>query len=423
MRIPAFGSLTGRLAKLAAVPIVALVLAACTGQVNHNPTGDAAGPTLFGETSNGVGFPHEVVTTQGIEAAGLYLPVFILAVGVFILIEGLLLFVTWRFRRKDGDTELPVQTHGNNRLEFLWTAIPALIVTGMFIVSTMVLTNVQATTADPDVVVDVEAFRFGWKFDYDNGVQVAGGGREGAPEMVLPVDESIRFRLHAADVIHSFYVPSFFFKRDAIPGRTNQFELTIEEPGVYGGQCAEFCGLAHSDMYFSVRAVEPAEYEAWVNEQGGSLPAPNVLDTDVADTEEALDEAQVDTVEQGSETEGADASPAAEASPAAAASQAGVTLEIEAGVDDKIAFSTSILEAPAGQAVTVELTNDSNVPHDIAFYAGPDADAPQIAASENIEGPGTSTSVSFTTPDSPGDYFFRCELHPLQMTGTLTITP
>jgi cytochrome c oxidase subunit 2 len=89
--------------------------------------------------------------------------------------------------------------------------------------------------------------------------------------MVLPVNESILFRLTAADVIHSFYVPAFFFKLDAIPGRTNQFEVTIEKPGVYGGQCAEFCGLAHSDMFFSVRAVEPSEYEAWVTELGGDL--------------------------------------------------------------------------------------------------------------------------------------------------------
>ncbi len=296
MRIPASGTLRGRLATLASVPIAALVLAACSEQANNNPTGDSAAPSLFGETANGLGFPHQVVTTQGIESAGLYLPVFIIAVIVFVLIEGLLLFVTWRFRRKDGDTDLPAQTHGNNRLEFIWTAIPALIVTGMFIASTVVLANVEATTDEPDVVVDVEAFRFGWTFKYDNGVQVAGGGREGAPEMVLPVDKSIRFRLHAADVIHSFYVPAFFFKRDVIPGRTNEFEITIEEPGVYGGQCAEFCGLAHSDMYFSVRAVEPAEYQTWVTEQSGTAPAGETLDTDVAD-EEAADEAQVDAVE------------------------------------------------------------------------------------------------------------------------------
>lgn len=312
MRIPAVGSLRGRLAKLASVPVTALVLAACSEQANTNPTGDDAPPALFGETINGAGFPHQVVTTQGIEAAGLYLPIFIIATAIFLLVEGLLLFVTWRFRRKDSDPELPTQTHGNNKLEFIWTAIPALIVTGMFVASTMVLANVEAKTDDPDVVVDVEAFRFGWKFDYDNGVQVAGGGREAAPEMVLPVDRSIRFRVTAADVIHSFYVPAFFFKRDAIPGRINEFELTIEEPGVYGGQCAEFCGLAHGDMYFSVRAVEGAEYETWVAEQstaaaGGEQPADSAEgdaetpDDELADEELAADEAQVEADEPDSD--------------------------------------------------------------------------------------------------------------------------
>jgi cytochrome c oxidase subunit 2 len=279
----------GRLAKLAVIPVVALVVAACAEQQNSNPTSDSSVPGLFGETANGIGFPHDVVTTEGIASAGLYLPIFLIAVAIFILIEGLLLFMAWRFRRRDDDIELPKQTHGNNKLEFIWTAIPALIVTVLFIGSTIVMTDVEAKSDDPSVVVDIEAFRFGWKFDYDNGVQIAGGGREGAPEMVLPVDEAIRFRITAADVIHSLYVPAFFFKRDAIPGRLNEFELTIEVPGVYGGQCAEFCGLAHGDMFFSVRAVELDEYEAWVTELGGDLSASGLTDneTQLTETEEA----------------------------------------------------------------------------------------------------------------------------------------
>jgi cytochrome c oxidase subunit 2 len=310
LRIPAFGGSTRRLAKLAPIAVIATLVAACSGQENSNPTGDGSAPSLFGETANGIGFPHEVVTTEGIASAGLYLPIFLIAVAIFILIEGLLLFMAWRFRRKGDDSELPEQTHGNNKLEFIWTAIPAAIVTVLFIGSAMVLTDVQAKSDDPDVVVNVEAFRFGWKFDYDNGVQVAGGGREGAPEMVLPIDKSVLFRLTAADVIHSFYVPSFFFKLDAIPGRTNEFEITIEKPGVYGGQCAEFCGLAHSDMFFSVRAVEPAEYETWVTEQGGDmalagLPEPDAdaatPDETLADTEEAVDEVQVEVDEPDSD--------------------------------------------------------------------------------------------------------------------------
>lgn len=283
LRIPAFGGRLGRLAKLAPIPLFGVVLAACGAQPNDNPTGDDADPGLF--AFDGDMFPHEVVTAEGAQSASLYLPIFLVAVVIFVLIEGLLLFMAWRFRRKDGDDELPEQTHGNNKLEFIWTAVPAAIVTLLFIASAIVLTDVESTSDDPTVTVEVTAFQFGWIFDYPEypGVTVTGAGRgEGAPEMVVPVGEPIRFRLKsvpgpdqtredieagaapAGGVIHSFYVPSFFFKRDIIPGRISEFEVTVEKPGTYGGQCAEFCGLAHGDMFFSVRAVEMAKFDDWI---------------------------------------------------------------------------------------------------------------------------------------------------------------
>ena len=168
------------------------------------------------------------------------------------------------------------------------------IVFVLFVVSTMVLTDVQSKSDEHGAVVDVQAFRFGWIYEYQDPGSldpetggydpltmnpITGGGREGAPTMVLPVGEPVLIRLTAADVIHSWYVPSFFFKRDAIPGRVNEFEITIEKPGVYGGQCAEFCGLAHGDMYFSVDAREPADYEAWLAEQtSGAAPGDGTAD-------------------------------------------------------------------------------------------------------------------------------------------------
>lgn len=307
LRIPASGALRGRLAKLAAIPVVGLIIAACTEQANTNPTGDDAAPNLFGETANGLGFPHEVVTTEGIAAAGLYLPIFLIAVVIFVLIEGLLLFLVLRYRKRSSGADLPAQTHGNNRLELIWTAIPMVVVFVLFVVSTNVLMNdVEAKSDAHGAVVDVEAFRFGWIFDYQDpsssdhessqyepvGVTVSGGGREGAPTMVLPVGEPVLIRLTAADVIHSWYVPAFFFKRDAIPGRTNVFEITIEQPGIYGGQCAEFCGLAHGDMYFSVDAREPAEYDAWLAEMSGGAPAETDAEAGVANE---TDDAEAET--------------------------------------------------------------------------------------------------------------------------------
>jgi len=301
LRIQASGGLRGRLAKLAMIPAIGLIVTACAEQANNNPTSDAGSPSLFGQTANGIGFPHDVVTTEGIASAGLYLPIFLIAVVIFILIEGLLLFMAWRFRRKDKDADLPEQVHGNNKLEVIWTAIPALLVTVLFIGSAIVLTDIESTSDDPAVVVDVDAFQFGWTFKYmdpavydpvtdkygETGVVVPFSPslasteevNELKQEAVLPVDVPIRFRLQALDVIHSFYVPAFFFKRDAFPGRINEFEITIVEPGVYGGQCAEFCGLSHGRMFFTIRAVEQAEYDAWLAERSGGAPVTAAAET------------------------------------------------------------------------------------------------------------------------------------------------
>ena len=381
MRLPGTDRRIGRLSSLALLPAAVFLLAACGEQINANPTGDAAGPSLF---------TGEVVTTQGIESASLYLPIFILAVAIFILVEGLLLFMALRFRRNKGNEgELPTQTHGNNTLEIIWTAIPALIVTGMFVASMFVLTNVQATTDDPDVTVDVKAFQWQWTFEYpEEGLSYTGVGKTG-PEMVLPIDESIRIRLEAVDVIHSFYVPAFFYKLDAIPGRVNEFEITIEQPGIYGGQCAEFCGLAHGDMFFTVRAVERAEYDAWV----------------------------------AAETETANATPEPQPTPEPGASlpPTGTVLENSTSADDPLAFATTTMTAAPGETVTVEYLNDSALPHNIAFYEGADASAPLIAQTELLTGPGALGTVTFDAPTTPGSYFFMCIVHPTQMTGTFAV--
>ncbi len=285
---PVLGDRAGRLVKIALVPIIGLVLAACGEQANNNATGDDAFPSLIGAN----GFPHEVVTTQGSQAASLYPIIFGVAVVIFILVEGLLLLAILRGRNKGKAGELPAQTHGNNKLEIVWTAIPLVVVLVLFAASTMVLARVEEKSEEPAVVVDVLAFRFGWTFTYkepgtfdeatgayqDAGVTISSSPaspssdqpRDPAQDVVLPVGEPVLFRLNAADVIHSFYVPAFFFKRDAIPGRTNEFEVTIDKAGRYGGQCAEFCGLNHSQMFFNIRAVDPAEYETWLAEQVAS---------------------------------------------------------------------------------------------------------------------------------------------------------
>jgi cytochrome c oxidase subunit 2 len=149
----------------------------------------------------------------------------------------------------------------------VYTAIPILIVLVLFIVNVITEHDVTALTDDPDVVVDVVGFQWQWQFDYvDEDVTVTGvPGRR--PELVLPLDRTVRFRLSSPDVIHSFWVPEFFEKRDVIPGVDNEIELTPNREGRYTGRCAEFCGLDHWRMTFTVRVVPEAEFESWLEEQ------------------------------------------------------------------------------------------------------------------------------------------------------------
>jgi len=374
---------TWRSGSVAVLALLALVLAACTGtRTNDSPTGDAAAPGFF---------PGEVVTQQGAASAGLYLPLFIVAAIVFVLVEGLVIYVTLRFRRKPTDTQLPAQTHGNNLLEVIWTAIPAVVVMVLFVASFVVLTQVEAKTDDPAVTVDATAFQWQWKFAYpDLAIEpLTGAGKKG-PEMVLPINESVRIRLHATDVIHAFYVPAFFYKKDAVPGRTNEFEVIIEKAGTYGGQCAEFCGLSHADMYFTVRAVERADYDTWVQERiAEALATPTPPPPP----------------------------PSGEPKP-----PAGEVVKVLTTAEDDLAFDVKTITAKAGSQLTVEYTNDSVLLHNIAFFEGADATAPRIAATEVKEGPGDVQTITFDVPAAAGDYFFHCDVHPVQMIGTFEVT-
>jgi len=207
-------------------------------------------------------------TAEGREIASLYTIFLAAAAVVAAIVVGSTTWAILRYRRRSD--ELPVQTHGNTRLEALWTLLPALTVAFLFVAGFIVLARVESRSALPGAVVDVTAFRWGWSFSYaDQGVSISGIGEPG-PEVVLPVGEPVRIRLGAADVIHAFYVPEFLFKRDANPHQTTEFEFTIEDEGTYRGQCAEFCGIYHARMPFSIVAVDRPTYDAWIAEQGGS---------------------------------------------------------------------------------------------------------------------------------------------------------
>ncbi len=202
-------------------------------------------------------------TEQARQIAWLYQMAMVLAAGVFLVVWALLTWSVVRYRGRRG-RGLPPQTRNNIPLEVVWTLVPALLVAIMFGMTVVSVSSIQAIAPGPQVRLSVDAFRWGWTFRFpDLGVGVAGSSPAGV-EVELPVGVPIEVRLTASDVIHSFYVPDFLAKYDAIPGREHVFPMLIERPGTYAGQCAEFCGIGHSRMPFSIRAVSAAEFDAWI---------------------------------------------------------------------------------------------------------------------------------------------------------------
>jgi cytochrome c oxidase subunit 2 len=191
------------------------------------------------------------------------------ALAILILVEGVLLFILFRFRRKKGDAGLPAQTHGNNALEIGWTVAP-MILLAFFIAPTIGGIVNLGRTPKNSMRVDVTAVQWAWQFSYANpngGPPIA--GNFGDP-LHIPVDKTIDIQLHSDNVIHSFWVPSLAGKTDVIPGRANHMWIKGTDIGVYSGQCAEFCGRDHFNMRFSVVVESQADFDAWLSQQAAA---------------------------------------------------------------------------------------------------------------------------------------------------------
>jgi cytochrome c oxidase subunit 2 len=221
-------------------------------------------------------------TVQGQDINGLYRLLFWFAIPIAALVYGGMLWSIARYRRRRGDDgSLPKQVRFNLPIEIAYTAIPVVIVIILFGFTLSTMDKVDARSSSPAVTINVTGFRWQWRFAFPGAGFTVVGTRASpseGPTILVPVGQTIRINLGAADVIHSFFVPDFNFKRDAIPGVTNHFDLTISQPGVYRGECAEFCGLNHADMTFFLKAVPPAEYAAWIDRhrnhglQAGNAP-------------------------------------------------------------------------------------------------------------------------------------------------------
>lgn len=233
--------------------------------------GAALGPLLLGGCAGSSFGAPESAALQGRDVVALWRIFFLAAVAVGVLVLALILWSAVRYRRRSD--ELPRQFHENVPIEVVYTALPVLLVAVLFALTARTQARVLALDPDPDLVVRVTAFQWQWRFDYPaEGVTVVGESRR-APEVMLPVGETVRVELTSADVVHAFYVPEFLSKRDAVPGRVTRFDVTVTRTGSWeSGRCAEFCGLFHDRMTFSVRGVGRAEFDAWLAETRRSAP-------------------------------------------------------------------------------------------------------------------------------------------------------
>ena len=189
------------------------------------------------------------------------------AVGVFVVVEGALLYAVWRFRERDED-DRPEPVHGNTLLEIAWTLAPALILVAIAIPTIRTIFIVDNPPREDALVVEVTGHQWWWEFRYPEQEIVT------ANEAHVPAGRPVEFRLNSADVIHSFWVPKLGGKRDLTPGRETGLWFTADSAGVYRGQCAEFCGTAHALMGFRIVAREPAAFEEWVARTRGPSTEP-----------------------------------------------------------------------------------------------------------------------------------------------------
>lgn len=351
-------------------------------------------------------YPPLAVTEQGDKIRSLYTIVFLIAVAIFFLVEGLIVWTVIRYRRQPGDTDLPPQTHGNAVAEIIWTVVPTAIVAVLFVLSWQTLNSVEAVAATPDLKVRAVAGQFQWQFDYmptsydpateDAGnptkplfTQFAPTGADGG--LSVPTGRTVQLYLASMDVIHAFYVPQFLFKRDVVPGRVNHFDFRVEDAQAgqtFRGQCAELCGAGHRIMLFEVHALKGADFDAWLADKiAGASATPT---------------------------------PAPSAAPSGsgpAPSDAGAPPTTLSVVAQGVAFQTTTLTAPANSPITIEFDNQDSVPHNIKIFK--DAIGGHVVFDGEIFA-GPAKKSYDVGPLAAGTYPFECFVHP-NMTGTLTV--
>lgn len=249
----------------------------------------AAPPRTKPVTGVGMPRPGEITLQDQYTATGqqarwihdaLLLPVI---AGICLLVLALMLFISVRYRRNANPD--PSQTSHNTVLELVWTVAPILILVMLAVPSISLIAQQYKPAPKDALTVKITGYQWYWGYEYpDKGVAEIVSNmlppeqavEQGEPyllgvdnRLVLPAGRPVKLIITAADVIHSFAVPSLWVKLDAVPGRLNEVAITIEKPGVYYGQCSELCGVRHGFMPIAIEALPPAEFDQWVRSQGG----------------------------------------------------------------------------------------------------------------------------------------------------------
>lgn len=210
------------------------------------------------------GWP-DPITIQGHRIIAMWKGSAVAALAVGVLVWGLILWCVVAYRKRT--EELPDQVHYNLPIEVLYTILPFVIISVLFYFTARDETYIDKLSKHPAMKVNVVGFKWAWQFNYlsGEGSGLSITGRPGEyPQLVIPTGRTIQFVETSPDVIHSWWVPAFGFKRDVIPGRENKFEVTLNKTGTFDGRCAELCGAYHDRMLFTVRVVTPSEYTSFL---------------------------------------------------------------------------------------------------------------------------------------------------------------
>ena len=293
------------------------------------------------------------------DIVSVYTSIFWLAMAVLVIVGGLIVYAALRFRRRD-DRE-PDQVHGNTRLEIVWTAIPIVIVSFLFIRTALRMDYVR-NGPPPNLTVQVTGIQWAWSYKYPNGKTSNG-------TLTIPVGQVVELQVTSRDVLHSFWVPRLGGQVYAIPGEKNHGWIEASQPGTYFGQCNELCGLGHFSMAIEVDAVSQSDYQAFLAGKvvgGGQAVAETVT---------------------------------------------GAPPTSKVSETDSLKFEPASATIKVGDVI--QWSNDGTSLHNVVF------DSKQVPSSPDMNG-GAKFELKFS---KPGTYHYVCKYHEsANMAGTITVT-